>query len=114
MTSTEPYVDIYLLPVPWASLDEYRSQASVFGAVAREHGALSYREFVADDPHDGMRVPSNLAMTAAFVEFESREHRDEVMERVLADPRVAALVDGEELTDMSAMRYGGFENLVTA
>lgn len=30
--STEPYVDIYLLPIPEADLDAYRLQASAFGS----------------------------------------------------------------------------------
>ena len=40
MNSTEAYVDLYLLPVPRANLAPYEDQASLFGRVAREHGAL--------------------------------------------------------------------------
>ena len=53
-------------------------------------------------------------MTAAVAEFTSRAHRDEVMERVLADPRVKALMEGESPADMSRMRYGGFAPFVVA
>ena len=53
-------------------------------------------------------------MTAAVVEFDSREHRDEVMGRVMEDPRVGAMTEGDqELADMDAMRYGGFETFVS-
>jgi uncharacterized protein YbaA (DUF1428 family) len=51
-------------------------------------------------------------MTAAVVEFDSRAHRDEVMEKVIKDPRVVAMTEGEQLADMNAMRYGGFETVV--
>lgn len=109
------YVDLYLLPVPADRLDAYREQATVFGRVAREHGALSYREFLGDDLGEGLTVEDGMALTAAVAEFTSRAHRDEVMARVMADERVTALLaEGESVTDMARMRYGGFSTLVTA
>lgn len=113
-TQRENYVDLYLLPVPQANLDAYRRQATLFGQVAREHGALSNREYVGDDLGDWTHVEDGAAMTAAVAEFTSRAHRDEVMERVLADPRVKALMEGESPADMSRMRYGGFAPFVVA
>ncbi|MEP6464304.1 MAG: DUF1428 family protein, partial [Frankiaceae bacterium] len=95
------YVDIYLLPVPLANLDAYREQATTFGQVAKEYGALSYREFVSDDPGEGMTAEEGTALTAAVAEFSSRAHRDEVMGNVLADPRVEALMQGESPADMT-------------
>ena len=52
-------------------------------------------------------------LTAAIAEFSSRAHRDEVMEKVMQDPRITALMEGDDLADMSRMRYGGFEAFVT-
>ena len=49
----ETYVDLYLLPVPANNLDAYREQAITFGRVAKQHGALSYREFRGDDLGEG-------------------------------------------------------------
>jgi uncharacterized protein YbaA (DUF1428 family) len=108
------YVDIYLLPVHAQSIEAYRRQAAAFGAVAREHGALSYREFRGDDLAVGLSVPAGRVLTSAVVEFDSREHRDDVMAKVMADPRVAALNEGDQIADMDQMRYGGFELLVDA
>ena len=108
------YVDIYLLPVPEANLDVYREQAMTFGSVAREHGALSYREFLGDDLADGFSARDGEVLTAAVVEFASRQHRDDVMASVMDDPRVAAMIGADQVADMSAMRYGGFETFVTA
>jgi uncharacterized protein YbaA (DUF1428 family) len=109
----ERYVDIYLLPVHEADMESYREQATTFGRVAREHGAHSYREFRAEDLGEGFTPDEGQVLTAAVAEFDSRSHRDEVMEKVLADPRVKAL-EGHEVADMSQMRYGGFETLVDA
>ena len=106
------YVDIYMLPVPEGSIEAYRRQATTFGRVATEHGALSYREFRGDDLREGLSVVEGELLTAAVVEFRSREHRDEVMAKVMEDPRVKQLMDGEEVADMSQMRYGGFETFV--
>ena len=108
------YVDIYLLPVREERLDEYREQATTFGAIVKEHGGRGYREFRADDVGEGFSAEEGLTMTAALVEFDSREHRDEVMGRVMEDPRVVSMAEGgQELADMDAMRYGGFETFVS-
>ena len=106
------YVDLYLLPVPEQNLDAYRDQATTFGGVAKEYGALSYREFRADDLGDGFTSEPGQVLTAAVVEFNSRAHRDEVMDKVMKDERLAKLLDGPELADMSRMQYGGFETFV--
>jgi uncharacterized protein YbaA (DUF1428 family) len=113
---TPGYVDLYLLPVPEDRLDAYRAQATTFGEVALAHGALSYREFVADDPDEAlaaMAVREGDVLTAAVAEFTSREHRDEVMRDVLEDPRVKELMDREQPADMERMRYGGFRTIVS-
>ena len=114
MPTTAPYVDLYLLPVPRANLEAYRDQAATFAAITREHGALSYREFLGDDTTETMPVEDGTVLTAAVVEFSSRRHRDEVMATVMADPRVEAMVDVPQPADMSRMRYGGFAPFVTA
>jgi uncharacterized protein YbaA (DUF1428 family) len=105
-------VDIYLLPVRAERLAEYREQAATFGAIEKEYGGLGYREFRADDVGEGFAAEDGLTMTAAVAEFDSRAHRDEVMENVIKDARVVAMREGEELADVSATRYGGFETFV--
>jgi uncharacterized protein YbaA (DUF1428 family) len=105
----EGYVDIYLLPVPEKNLEAYRGQAETFGTVVKEHGALSYREFLGDDLDDALRVADGEVLTSAVAEFESRAHRDEVMDKVMKDPRVTDMVGGEQIADLSRMRHGGFQ-----
>jgi uncharacterized protein YbaA (DUF1428 family) len=106
------YVDIYLLPVFEGTIDAYQEQATIFGTVAKEHGALGYREFRADDLQMGFPVEEGKILTAAVAEFESRAHRDEVMDKVIKDDRVTAMMESGDLADMQQMRYGGFETFV--
>lgn len=114
-TEVKGYVDLYLLPVPEQRIEEYREQAQTFGGVARERGASSYREFRSDNLGEGFTAAANgHLLTAAVVEFDSRAHRDEVMARVMEDPRVKAMMDVEPITDMDQMRYGGFQTFVAA
>ena len=47
------YVDGYILPVPKSNLEKYREIATKAGKIWREHGALEYRECVADDVKSG-------------------------------------------------------------
>ena len=112
-TSTDGYVDIYLLPIPERDVEAYREQATVFGQVAREYGALRYREFRGDDL-DTFKVRDGDLLTAAVVDFKSRAHRDEVMAKVMCDTRVEQLCGQTPLADMTRMRYGGFETFVSA
>jgi uncharacterized protein YbaA (DUF1428 family) len=110
----EGYVDIYLLPVPEQRIEDYRRQALTFGSVAKEHGALSYREFRGDDLQEGFEAGEGELLTAAVVEFRSRAHRDEVMAKVMKDPRVKGMMETEPVADMKQMRYGGFQTFVQA
>ena len=112
-TPIGPYVDIYLLPVPERNLGAYELQAAAFGAVAREYGALSYREYRGDDLGPGFPVGEGEVMTVAVAEFTSRAHRDEVMAKVMDDPRVQLMMSAEQPADMGRMVYGGFAPLVS-
>jgi len=50
------YVDGFIVAVPKKSLAAYRRMAKKAGEVWREHGALEYREWVADDVQVGKRT----------------------------------------------------------
>ena len=106
------YVDIDLLPVPEENIEAYRAQAMTFGKVVKEHGALGYREFRGDDLGESFAAADGDLLTAALAEFESRAHRDAVMEKVMNDPRVTDLNEGDVLAHMDQMRYGGFQTFV--
>ena len=93
------------------------------GKVWREHGALDYREWVAEDVKVGKRTsfPRSVKLkpdeTVVFswITYKSRAHRDRVNKKVMADPRLEDMMDPKALPfDAKRMIYGGFESLVKA
>lgn len=113
-----PYIDCFVLPVPKGKEAAYFEMARTAGAVWREHGALSYREAIADDVKPGVLTSFPQAVNLkpdeeiiiAWITFESRTHRDAVNAKVMADPRLADMMNPDKaLFDMSRMMFGGFE-----
>lgn len=116
------YVDGYILPVPKENLDAYREIAQNAGEIWIEHGALAYKECAAEDTQDKgfcMTFPDAIkpeegeTLIFAYVVYESREHRDEVNEKAMKDPRLkCAEEDTASVFDCKRMVYGGFETIV--
>ncbi len=115
------YVDGFLLPVPKKNLAAYRRMAQKAGKIWREHGALEYRECAGDDLKVKMGLPFPRAMklkpgeTVVFswIVYKSRAHRDRVNAKIMKDPRIAQMMDGESMPfDVRRMSYGGFRVLV--
>jgi uncharacterized protein YbaA (DUF1428 family) len=73
---------------------------------------MNYDPAGAGGPARRIPRPDGLVMTAAVAEFRSRAHRDEVMGKVMQDEHVTTMTEADEITDMSRMRYGGFETFV--
>jgi uncharacterized protein YbaA (DUF1428 family) len=115
------YVDGFVLPLPKRKLDAYRRMSRKAGKIWREHGALEYRECVAEDvamgkvtsfPRAVKRKPSETVVFSWIV-FKSRAHRDRVNAKVMKDPRLADMMDPKDMPfDGKRMVYGGFEVLV--
>lgn len=114
------YVDGFVVAVPRDRVDEYRRFSEEAGAVWREHGALDYREFLADDVRPGKvtSFPQSVMATDdetvvfAYIAYESREHRDQVNADVMADPRMKDMDPSRMPFDGERMIYGGFTELV--
>ena len=115
------YVDGFVLPVPKAKLDAYRDIARRAGEVWREHGALDYREYVADDVKPGehtsfpqaVKLEADETVVFAWIVYASREQRDAINEKVMKDPRLADMMKPEAMPfDGKRMIYGGFKSLV--
>ncbi|HSF02592.1 MAG TPA: DUF1428 domain-containing protein [Solirubrobacterales bacterium] len=115
------YVDGFVVPVPKRKLDAYRRLSRKSGKIWREHGALEFRECVADDvpvgkvtsfPRSVKRKPSETVVFSWIV-FKSRAHRDRVNAKAMADPRLADMMDMKDAPfDPKRMIYGGFEVVV--
>ncbi|HTL25722.1 MAG TPA: DUF1428 domain-containing protein [Burkholderiales bacterium] len=116
-----PYVDGFVLPLPKRNLKAYRRLATKAGKIWREHGAVDYWECVADDVKVGkvtsfprsVKLKSGETVLLSWIVFKSRAHRDQVNAKVIADPRLAEMMDGKLAPfDAKRMIYGGFKSLV--
>ncbi|NNC96404.1 MAG: DUF1428 family protein [Chitinophagales bacterium] len=121
------YIDGFALPIPKKHLEDYRKVAEKVAEVWKEHGALSYCEYVGDDLTlegtrsfmDFLDATSEDAIIFGWVEFESRESRDIANQRVAADPRMTELLrpitdPTKKIFDGRRMAYGGFKPLVSS
>ncbi|MBB5518229.1 DUF1428 domain-containing protein [Amphiplicatus metriothermophilus] len=113
------YVDGFILPVPEKNLDAYRQMAETAGKVWMDHGALAYVEAVADDVPEGkvtdfyraVKRDEGETVVFSYVVYRSREHRDEVMKKVMEDPRLK--MDPKSMPfDGMRMFWGGFKPIV--
>lgn len=115
------YVDGFVLVVPKKKLAAYKAIACKAGKIWREHGALDYRECVADDMKVKSGVPFPKLAKAkpgevvvfSYIVYKSRTHRDRVNAKVMADERLHS-IPGPMPFDMKRMSYGGFKTLVAA
>ena len=114
-----PYVDGFVLPVPKANIEAYKEVARRMGAVWMEFGALSYVECIGDDVAMGevtsfpraVQLKDDEVAVFSWITFESREKRDEVNARVMADPRAKEGMDNMPF-DGKRMIYGGFKSFM--
>ena len=117
------YVDGFIVPVPKKSLAAYRSMARKAGKIWREHGALEFKECVANDvkmgkwtsfPRSVKRKP-NETVVFSYIVYKSRKDRDRINAKVMKDPRLAKMMDVKAMPfDAKRMIYGGFKVLVEA
>lgn len=113
------YVDGFVLAVPKDNLDAYRKMASDAGVVWMEHGALAYVECIGDDVPYGeltsfpraVQAKENEVVVFSWIVYESRETRDAVNAKVMADPRLKPDWDTMPF-DAKRMIYGGFKSFV--
>jgi uncharacterized protein YbaA (DUF1428 family) len=115
------YVDGFIVPVPKRKLDAYRRTARKSGKIWREHGALEYRECVAEDVPMGeltsfprsVQLKRGETVVFSWIVYKSRAHRDRVNAKVMKDPRIAEMMDpAAQAFDGSRMIYGGFEVVI--
>jgi uncharacterized protein YbaA (DUF1428 family) len=115
------YVDGFVVVVPKERIEDYKAMARRAGEVWKEHGALAFVECVGDDVPYGeltsfpraVQAKDDEVVVFSWIVYESREQRDAVNAKVMADPRLKA-----DMTDMpfdgKRMIYGGFTTLLRA
>ena len=115
------YVDGFVLPVPKAKIKHYLKLAKLASKVWLEHGAVDFVECVADAVKPGkvtsfpqsVKLKRGETVIFAWIVYRSRAHRDRVNEKVMADPRLADMMDpAASPFDTARMFWGGFEVIV--
>ena len=115
------YVDGFVVPVPKAKLANYKKMAKKAGKVWIEHGALQYVECVADDVKSGkvtsfpqaVKLKPDEVVVFSWIVYPNRKMRDKVNAKVMADPRLAAMMDPKAMPfDGKRMFWGGFKPMI--
>jgi uncharacterized protein YbaA (DUF1428 family) len=115
------YVDGFVLAVPQANLAAYRKLARRAGKVWKEHGALAYVECIGDDVSPGkhtsfpqaVKLKPGEVVAFSWIVYKSRRDRNRINKAVMADPRLADMMDAKALPfDGKRMFWGGFKPVV--
>jgi uncharacterized protein YbaA (DUF1428 family) len=113
------YVDGFVMPILKKNLPAYRRMARMGGELWKKHGALEYRECVAEDLRAPWALPfprllklkRGETVVFSWIVFRSRAHRDRVNAKVMKEAQAA--MEGSAMPfDMKRMAYGGFETIV--
>jgi uncharacterized protein YbaA (DUF1428 family) len=117
------YVDGFVIPLPKDKIEAYRKLANKASQIWKDHGAIDYWECIGDDleiQHEGgpmsflKMAGASQAETIVFAwaVFESRQKRDEANAKIMADPRMLAMMaPDKQLFDCTRMACGGFKEL---
>ena len=119
------YIDGFVFSIPKEDVEQYRLVANDVATIWKEHGALSYLEYIGEHmyPEGTLVFPKllntqpNEAIVFGWVTFQSRTDRDRIHKLVAEDPRMPAIVapltqETKVIFDASKMVYGGFQLLV--
>ena len=95
--------------------------AAKAGKIWREHGALEFRECIADDVKWGKRTSfprsvkqkSGETVFFSYIVYKSRAARDRINAKVMKDKRLAKMMDPKAMPfDAKRMIWGGFKTVV--
>jgi uncharacterized protein YbaA (DUF1428 family) len=115
------YVDGFVLAVPKKNIAAYRTLSRKAGKIWMEYGALSYIECAGDDVPTGkltsfpqaVKLKKDETVVFSWIVYTSRAQRDRVNKQVMADPRLANMMDPKALPfDGKRMIFGGFKSIV--
>jgi uncharacterized protein YbaA (DUF1428 family) len=115
------YVDGFIVPVPKTKMKAYLALAKKAGKVWKEHGAIDYRESIADDVKVGkwtsfprsVKLKRGETVVFSWITYKSRAQRDKVNAKVMKDKRLADMMSGNAMPfDGKRMIYGGFKSVI--
>jgi uncharacterized protein YbaA (DUF1428 family) len=117
------YVDGFIVPVPRKKVGAYRAMARKASKVWRDHGAIEFRENIADDVKKGkwtsfprsVKLKASETVVFSYIVYRSRKDRDRVLAKVMKDKRLAKMMNHKAMPfDAKRMIYGGFKTIVEA
>jgi uncharacterized protein YbaA (DUF1428 family) len=121
MKKSYRYVDGFILPVPRKNIAKYKKMAKLSGKVWRDHGAIDYVECMAEDVKPGkitsfpqsVKLKKGEVVFFSWATYKSKAHRNQVMKKVMSDPRLAQMMDPKKMPfDGMRMFWGGFTPVV--
>jgi uncharacterized protein YbaA (DUF1428 family) len=113
------YIDGFLVAVPSGNRDSYLEMAQKAASVFLEYGASRVVEAWGDDVPDGKVTDHRKAVKAedgeetvfSWIEWPSKESRDEAWKKVMEDPRMKPDHDNMPF-DGKRVVYGGFAPVI--
>ena len=121
------YIDAFVLVIPRDKVERYKKMAEDGCNVWMKFGALSYRECMGHDisaiAEEGMEslpfgklvnLKDDETVWFSYIEYASKEHRDEVNAKVMAHwnekfrDNPEAMSEYADVLDMKRMSTGGF------
>jgi len=112
------YVDGFLVPVPRRNLKKYLAMSKKCGKVWRSHGAVEYRECVADDVKKGkwtsfpqsVKLKRGEVVVYSWIVYKTKAARNKTNKAVFADKRMAPMMNPKKMPfDGKRMIWGGFK-----
>ena len=115
------YVDGFVIPLPKASIEAYRSFSENCGKVWKEYGALEYIECIGDDVQPGkltsfpqaVNLEADETVVFSWIVYASREDRDRINAAVMKDPRMAGMNPETMPFDGKRLIWGGFKVFIS-
>lgn len=117
------YVDGFVIPVPKKKRAAYIKLARLGRKVWMEYGALDYHECVGDNLEPGkltsfprsVKLKPGEEVWFSWIVYKSRRHREQIMKKVMVDPRMLKMMEGKNMPfDGKRMFWGGFFAKVSA
>ena len=117
------YVDGFVLPVPKKKTKAYLKMARLGRKVWLDHGALDYKECMADDVKKGkwtsfpqaVKLKPGEVVWFSWIVYRNRKHRDSVNKKVMKDKRITGSMDPKKMPfDARRVFWGGFQVKVDA
>ncbi len=115
------YVDGFVIPVPKKNVKAYLKMARVGFRIWRKHGALDYKECMADDLEPmGMppvfpkmaRLRPGETVMFSYIVYRNRKHRDSVNKKVMKEMKLQGGPPTDMPFDMKRMACAGFKVVV--